>query len=295
MRRRSVLFGILAAAPATALAQTVQFEMMSPEEAISLEHSTREQRLRRLVRELRLSPEPEFSQYLISARQLPFHDGINIPVLRVVFPESTFFEVGRAEVLTGTIPIISAMAKMLEGDVPDVAVIISGHTDSTGSEEYNYSLSVLRARSVANKLRLAGADAPDIWDVGFGETLPIYDNSEEIGRSYNRRVEFLFTAKAEAGATWLKDQMDIACTRAGKPEACRAALNPHREFVMQSVARAPRPVVVKPPSRQKVRKLPDHNPPVVVESPKVAVVAPAQKQIVINLAERKILVKRPEL
>ena len=300
MKRRTVVLGLMVAALSKARARAVEFEMMSPGEAVALEHSTRERRLRRLVREHGLNPVPEFSQYLISSRQLPFNDGVDIPVLRVVFPESTFFDVGSSEVVPSAERIISAMARMLQGDVPDVAVIIAGHTDSTGSEDYNYKLSVHRARSVATELRRAGANAPDIWEVGFGESLPIYDNESYAGKSYNRRVEFLFSAKPEAGASWLKDQMDVACTRAESPRVCRNALNPRREFLMESVARIiePPPRVVKVPERPQGKTVPpppQNKTTVAPPNPTQTVVPQKQRQIVINLAERKFVVRKPEL
>jgi len=77
-------------------------------------------------------------------------------------------------------------------------IIISGHTDSKGSEDYNMNLSLKRAESVKNWLvKNAGADATLIETIGCGESKPVAantnpdgsDNSE--GRKKNRRVEIL--------------------------------------------------------------------------------------------------------
>lgn len=68
-------------------------------------------------------------------------------------------------------------------------VDVYGHTDSQGSESYNYDLSQRRALSVANVLSNQGVDHRRFAVTGFGETRPIASNATEEGRSENRRVE----------------------------------------------------------------------------------------------------------
>ncbi|GAB5487804.1 MAG: OmpA family protein [Parasphingorhabdus sp.] len=68
-------------------------------------------------------------------------------------------------------------------------VDIFGHTDSTGSDAYNQSLSVRRADSVANFLSNSGVQRARLATQGFGESQPIATNSTEEGRAANRRVE----------------------------------------------------------------------------------------------------------
>ncbi len=267
-------------------AHAQQIEMMTPEESIALEHETRSKRLRRLVRELGITPEPEFYEYTAPASVMPADFRYDTPVLRVVFPESTFFETARTEIVPSAQPIIVAMARMLEGDVPDVAVFVAGHADNRGSEAYNYDLSVRRARAVAQALRTAGADAPDLWSVGFGESLPLYENSTLLNMSYNRRVEFLFAARPEAAAHWLRNQMDLACSRSEEDarRRCLAALKLRTSYVVDPVAPTIQTTTGHAPSR------------VVRPSAKATIAAPSkQRQIVINLAERTYVVHRPEL
>lgn len=87
---------------------------------------------------------------------------------------------------------------------PDTNIEVQGHTDSKGSETYNQNLSVKRATSVSDYLVAKEITATRITTIGFGETLPEYDNETEDGRAQNRRVEFLITANekmvAEAAA-----------------------------------------------------------------------------------------------
>lgn len=66
---------------------------------------------------------------------------------------------------------------------------VYGHTDSTGTDQYNQSLSERRASSVANFLGNSGVQRARVETRGFGESQPIASNSTEEGRSANRRVE----------------------------------------------------------------------------------------------------------
>ncbi len=72
-------------------------------------------------------------------------------------------------------------------------VIVSGHTDSSGSEELNQVLSERRANAVKNILQQDGVVSSRITTVGFGESSPIADNSTIYGRQLNRRVTLKIT------------------------------------------------------------------------------------------------------
>ncbi len=66
---------------------------------------------------------------------------------------------------------------------------VSGHTDSTGSQQHNQSLSERRAQSVTIYLQRREVDPRRVYGVGYGENRPIADNNTSRGRSQNRRVE----------------------------------------------------------------------------------------------------------
>ncbi|SIO15491.1 Outer membrane protein OmpA [Parasphingorhabdus marina DSM 22363] len=66
---------------------------------------------------------------------------------------------------------------------------VYGHTDSTGTDQYNQSLSERRADSVANFLANSGVQRARVETRGYGESQPIASNSTEEGRAANRRVE----------------------------------------------------------------------------------------------------------
>lgn len=77
---------------------------------------------------------------------------------------------------------------------PDTDIELQGHTDSRGSEAYNQGLSERRASAVGKYLTEKGISSGRLNIVGFGETMPKYDNDTQEGRAQNRRVEFLITA-----------------------------------------------------------------------------------------------------
>lgn len=79
-------------------------------------------------------------------------------------------------------------------EYPDTDIEIQGHTDNTGSESYNQGLSERRANSVSKYLESKEIKKERLKTVGFGMTLPKYDNATKEGQAQNRRVEFLITA-----------------------------------------------------------------------------------------------------
>jgi outer membrane protein OmpA-like peptidoglycan-associated protein len=83
---------------------------------------------------------------------------------------------------------------------PDTNIEIQGHTDSKGSLAYNKTLSQQRATVVSDYLNTKGVSGNRLTSVGFGETLPKYENDTENGRAQNRRVEFLITANEKMRA-----------------------------------------------------------------------------------------------
>lgn len=72
---------------------------------------------------------------------------------------------------------------------PDSLIDVYGHTDSTGSDSYNQSLSERRAYAVANYLTTRGVASTRVRSQGFGETMPVASNDTPEGRARNRRVE----------------------------------------------------------------------------------------------------------
>jgi len=84
---------------------------------------------------------------------------------------------------------IAAVAKVIREKGIGREVIVEGHSDKTGTSEYNQWLSEKRAVSVKNQLVKLGIAAGRIKTAGIGDTNPIADNKTKEGRLINRRVE----------------------------------------------------------------------------------------------------------
>ena len=83
---------------------------------------------------------------------------------------------------------------------PDNRIIVEGHTDSVGSNDYNQKLSEARAANVADYLIDQGVSASAITVYGFGEARPKETNDTAEGRQLNRRVEIHIQAPQQASA-----------------------------------------------------------------------------------------------
>lgn len=73
---------------------------------------------------------------------------------------------------------------------PAASIMVKGYTDNTGEPDYNYRLSLLRAKAVVNYLTAKGINANRLEARGYGMQDPVGNNSTEEGRKMNRRVEF---------------------------------------------------------------------------------------------------------
>jgi outer membrane protein OmpA-like peptidoglycan-associated protein len=115
--------------------------------------------------------------------------------LLVHFENDVLFEVDSTRVDSDGRMTLEDVANVLE-DYDKTAVVVQGHTDSTGSEEYNLDLSERRAESVRRYLTSLGVDSDRLATMGFGEESPVASNDSESGRRQNRRVDILLRAKA---------------------------------------------------------------------------------------------------
>lgn len=82
-------------------------------------------------------------------------------------------------------------------DMPDVEVLVAGHTDSVGEEDYNYDLSQQRAQSAADHLMSVGMNPDHVNLTGLGESEPLATNETPTGRQQNRRVEVALYASED--------------------------------------------------------------------------------------------------
>jgi len=112
----------------------------------------------------------------------------NGKAILVNLPDGVTFDVASANLKPEFRATLDKVAQSLR-DYPDSLVDVYGHTDSTGSDSYNQTLSENRARTVMNYLISQGVPAARLRSQGFGETMPVASNDTPEGRARNRRVE----------------------------------------------------------------------------------------------------------
>lgn len=100
------------------------------------------------------------------------------------------FATGKADLMSGAQRTIDQLAGFLN-KYPAQRVIVEGHTDSVGSEDYNVALSQRRAGSVRSAIMARGISSDRISAKGLGELYPVASNDTPAGRQQNRRVEIL--------------------------------------------------------------------------------------------------------
>jgi outer membrane protein OmpA-like peptidoglycan-associated protein len=102
------------------------------------------------------------------------------------------FDTGKATLKPGAFATIDRLANALKQD-PGRKVLIEGHTDSVGSDEFNQQLSQNRALSVQAALMERGVSGDQLAALGKGEGYPVASNDDTAGRQQNRRVELIIT------------------------------------------------------------------------------------------------------
>jgi outer membrane protein OmpA-like peptidoglycan-associated protein len=117
----------------------------------------------------------------------------------VVTLEDVLFQVNGAQLQPGAQTELLRLADYLKRN-PDRKIMIEGHTDNTGSSEYNLQLSQLRAQSVESYLTSSGVSPDRIRAIGYGETRPEAPNDTATGRQQNRRVEIVILDAGESFA-----------------------------------------------------------------------------------------------
>jgi outer membrane protein OmpA-like peptidoglycan-associated protein len=113
----------------------------------------------------------------------------------VVTMGDVLFDTGQATLKPGADLVIGRLAAYMNSN-PQTKLLIEGHTDSRGSDEYNDALSERRAHAVASALIAHGVPADNLQTVGRGKAYPVATNDTPEGRQQNRRVEIVFSDAA---------------------------------------------------------------------------------------------------
>lgn len=103
-------------------------------------------------------------------------------------PSNVTFALNSADLNSQFFSVLDGVTMVLK-EYDKTVIEVAGHTDSSGSDQYNQSLSERRAQSVAGYLASHGVKSQRLITVGAGETRPVASNDTEQGRAANRRVE----------------------------------------------------------------------------------------------------------
>ena len=108
--------------------------------------------------------------------------------IKVTFESGILFATGKSNLNSASTTALTQFASSLQAN-PDTDVQIFGHTDNTGSDATNQTLSEQRASSVKNFLISQNVASSRMTTQGFGSSQPVADNSTAAGKELNRRVE----------------------------------------------------------------------------------------------------------
>jgi outer membrane protein OmpA-like peptidoglycan-associated protein len=120
--------------------------------------------------------------------------------IKVTFDSGILFDIDKAALRPASQIELQKMAVVLN-KYADTDILIEGHTDATGSEEHNLTLSRERAQSVSNYLAGLGVSPTRFTMMGYGESQPISSNETVEGRQLNRRVEVVIVANEQLKET----------------------------------------------------------------------------------------------
>lgn len=114
--------------------------------------------------------------------------------LELVMPGNLTFKSSSSDINSNFYEVLDSVAKVLK-EYDETNVFVSGHTDNTGKDPYNMTLSKDRADSVAKYLKSRGVQSSRLTTEGFGSKHPLTTNSTSQGRENNRRVEIEIIAR----------------------------------------------------------------------------------------------------
>lgn len=117
-------------------------------------------------------------------------EGINVTFTE---DQGVYFDTNRSEVKGASKTTLNSMADILK-EYPKSNILVEGHTDSAGPDDYNMDLSEQRASSVTDYLISQGIDTGRLTTKWYGENQPIADNTTKEGKAKNRRVELAIVA-----------------------------------------------------------------------------------------------------
>lgn len=146
----------------------------------------------------------------------------------IILSESILFDLGSAEVKPNSKAVLDQLSGVFVSFLSDNenakyvdSIVISGHTDTTGNEKANRTLSTDRANSVLSYLLDANGKklnpyAEYFCAAGYGATRPVASNATDAGRAANRRIEISIILKDETVLDIVEEYLAIELPESGK-------------------------------------------------------------------------------
>jgi outer membrane protein OmpA-like peptidoglycan-associated protein len=103
-------------------------------------------------------------------------------------PGNVTFATDSSDLNPAFFAVLASVGKVIR-EFDQTVVEVAGHTDSSGSEAHNQMLSERRSGTVSQYLQSRNISGQRLIAIGLGESMPLADNSQDIGRQANRRVE----------------------------------------------------------------------------------------------------------
>lgn len=116
--------------------------------------------------------------------------------ISVTFDSGILFAVNSSELSTAARENLDKFASILK-EYPDTNILVEGHTDSDGAEDYNLKLSERRAQTVVSYCVGLGVAGSRFTTKGYGETQPVASNDTADGKRLNRRVQVAIMANEQ--------------------------------------------------------------------------------------------------
>jgi outer membrane protein OmpA-like peptidoglycan-associated protein len=166
------------------------------EQSLSQHQSIRDELFKKLM-----ASATEYSfEYVVIYLPAGTIPGMNypIPVSHVRYKSTVFFGFNEYELQPGADQVLADLTQAILKDRNLRSLLVVGHTDAIGTEQYNTTLSLKRAATVAKQLHAAGLRDEYISVIPMGKAQPVATNKTAEGRSKNRRVEFFISDIPEA-------------------------------------------------------------------------------------------------
>ena len=125
---------------------------------------------------------------IVSTKEIKL-DSIDYKIGNTITLDNIEFEFDKATLLPRSKMELNKLVDIMT-DYPHLGILIGGHTDNVGSDNYNLNLSEERAKSVVNYLVERNVEPERLKYEGYGSSMPIATNETDEGRAINRRVTF---------------------------------------------------------------------------------------------------------